>query len=212
MSENKTQVGFIGIGAMGTPMSQNILKAGFPLTVYDRMPARTSRLAAWGSCRRKLCGGRQKVGCGDHHDRAGGRGSSRRCWDRGRAGRARTRFNADRAPARWGSLPRNRWQRRHGRGGWRSWTRPCPGPSGRRWKVSLASWLGATATALDAKEPVLRAMGDRIFHVGPKRRGQCHEGDREPDDRYDSSDGGGDADPRAQGWSRPAPDARKSSG
>jgi 3-hydroxyisobutyrate dehydrogenase-like beta-hydroxyacid dehydrogenase len=42
MSETKLRVGFIGIGAMGTPMSQNILNAGFPLTVYDRLPARTA--------------------------------------------------------------------------------------------------------------------------------------------------------------------------
>ncbi len=40
---NRTQrVGFVGIGAMGTPMSLNLLKAGFPLTIYDRDPARTA--------------------------------------------------------------------------------------------------------------------------------------------------------------------------
>ena len=31
----KPVIGFIGIGDMGTPMSQNLLKAGYPLVVYD---------------------------------------------------------------------------------------------------------------------------------------------------------------------------------
>ena len=48
MNETNLRVGFIGIGAMGTPMSNNILKAGFHLTVYDRDPERTKALAAKG--------------------------------------------------------------------------------------------------------------------------------------------------------------------
>jgi 3-hydroxyisobutyrate dehydrogenase-like beta-hydroxyacid dehydrogenase len=48
MPDLKPRVGFIGIGAMGTPMSQNIEKAGFPLTVYDRLPERTAEFAARG--------------------------------------------------------------------------------------------------------------------------------------------------------------------
>lgn len=48
MTTAKARVGFIGIGAMGTPMSNNILKAGFPLTVYDRVLARTEGFAARG--------------------------------------------------------------------------------------------------------------------------------------------------------------------
>jgi 3-hydroxyisobutyrate dehydrogenase len=31
-----TTVGFIGVGNMGNPMAGNVLKAGFPLTVYDK--------------------------------------------------------------------------------------------------------------------------------------------------------------------------------
>lgn len=48
MAEKKLRVGFIGIGAMGTPMSGHLLEAGFPLTVYDREPARTRDYAARG--------------------------------------------------------------------------------------------------------------------------------------------------------------------
>ncbi|MCX5917671.1 MAG: NAD(P)-binding domain-containing protein, partial [Deltaproteobacteria bacterium] len=31
----KEKVGFIGLGAMGIPMSQRLLEAGYPLAVYD---------------------------------------------------------------------------------------------------------------------------------------------------------------------------------
>ena len=31
-----TSVGFIGVGNMGNPMASNVLKAGFPMIVYDR--------------------------------------------------------------------------------------------------------------------------------------------------------------------------------
>jgi 3-hydroxyisobutyrate dehydrogenase len=48
MPDNKQRVGFIGIGAMGTPMSKHILDAGFPLTVYDRNPARMEEFTARG--------------------------------------------------------------------------------------------------------------------------------------------------------------------
>lgn len=36
----KLRVGFIGLGLMGNPMAKNILKKGFPLTVYNRSEKR----------------------------------------------------------------------------------------------------------------------------------------------------------------------------
>jgi len=48
MPENKPSVGFIGIGAMGTPMAEHLWEAGFPLTVYDRVKERTDAFAARG--------------------------------------------------------------------------------------------------------------------------------------------------------------------
>ncbi|MFH1911989.1 MAG: NAD(P)-binding domain-containing protein, partial [Pseudomonadota bacterium] len=33
------KIGFIGLGIMGKPMSRNLLKAGYPLLVYDIVPA-----------------------------------------------------------------------------------------------------------------------------------------------------------------------------
>ena len=49
MSDTSLRVGFIGLGIMGGPMAQNILKAGFPLTVWNRTAARAEPLAALGA-------------------------------------------------------------------------------------------------------------------------------------------------------------------
>ena len=36
----KPTVGLIGLGLMGKPMGRNLLKAGFPLVLWNRTPAR----------------------------------------------------------------------------------------------------------------------------------------------------------------------------
>lgn len=43
------KIGFIGLGRMGGPMAKNLLKAGFPLTVYDIVPERVDALAREGA-------------------------------------------------------------------------------------------------------------------------------------------------------------------
>jgi len=43
------RVGFIGLGIMGQPMALNLLRAGYPLTVYNRTPGRAGSLVAGGA-------------------------------------------------------------------------------------------------------------------------------------------------------------------
>lgn len=45
MTTPNTVIGFVGIGAMGTPMATNLARAGYPLLVYDLDAARTEKLA-----------------------------------------------------------------------------------------------------------------------------------------------------------------------
>ena len=40
------KIGFIGLGIMGKPMARNLLKARYPLVVYDVNPAPVKELAA----------------------------------------------------------------------------------------------------------------------------------------------------------------------
>ena len=43
------KVGFIGIGVMGKPMARNLVKAGFPLTIYDLVEEPVKELVALGA-------------------------------------------------------------------------------------------------------------------------------------------------------------------
>jgi 3-hydroxyisobutyrate dehydrogenase-like beta-hydroxyacid dehydrogenase len=45
----KHKVGFIGLGWMGLPMAENVLKAGFPLTVYNRTKEKAASLLDQGA-------------------------------------------------------------------------------------------------------------------------------------------------------------------
>ena len=44
-------VGFIGVGNMGNPMASNVLKAGFPMTVFDKHPPAMENLVSGGAKR-----------------------------------------------------------------------------------------------------------------------------------------------------------------
>ena len=46
MADIPAKIGFIGIGAMGTPMATNLSKAGYKLVIYDADPKRAQALAA----------------------------------------------------------------------------------------------------------------------------------------------------------------------
>jgi 3-hydroxyisobutyrate dehydrogenase-like beta-hydroxyacid dehydrogenase len=45
----KPKVGFMGLGIMGSAMAANILKAGYPLMVYNRTPGKADELAKSGA-------------------------------------------------------------------------------------------------------------------------------------------------------------------
>ena len=49
MSDKQLRVGFVGLGIMGRPMALNCVKAGFPMTVYNRTPAKTESLKEAGA-------------------------------------------------------------------------------------------------------------------------------------------------------------------
>jgi len=43
------KIGFIGLGIMGSPMAKNLLKAGYPLTVYDIIPEKVKNVVKAGA-------------------------------------------------------------------------------------------------------------------------------------------------------------------
>ncbi|MET3981281.1 3-hydroxyisobutyrate dehydrogenase [Mucilaginibacter sp. UYP25] len=46
---NTTKIGWIGLGLMGNPMSQQLLKAGYPVTVYNRSKDKEAELKEQGA-------------------------------------------------------------------------------------------------------------------------------------------------------------------
>jgi len=50
------KIGFIGLGIMGRPMSRNLLKAGYPVAVYDVAPGPVEELVQSGAARGANCG------------------------------------------------------------------------------------------------------------------------------------------------------------
>jgi 2-hydroxy-3-oxopropionate reductase len=49
MQNQKKKIGFIGLGVMGKPMSKNLIKAGYPLMVYDINPLSVQDLVSAGA-------------------------------------------------------------------------------------------------------------------------------------------------------------------
>ena len=70
-----SNIGFIGLGIMGKPMSKNLLKAGHSLVVYDIVP---ELLDARGGGRRgaRRVLPRRRGALGDHHHHAARRSRS----------------------------------------------------------------------------------------------------------------------------------------
>jgi 3-hydroxyisobutyrate dehydrogenase len=160
-------VGFIGVGNMGNPMAGNVLKAGFPFTVFDRNPAAMANLIAAGA--RKAGSAQEVVEQSEvvltclpaspdvealYLD-AGG------LVDRAKAGTILIDLSSV-LP----STPRKIEPRAKARGVHFLEAPVSGGVSGAR-AATLAVMVGGDGEILERVRPVLRAIGPNIFHVGP---------------------------------------------
>jgi 3-hydroxyisobutyrate dehydrogenase len=160
-------VGFIGVGNMGNPMAGNVLKGGFPFTVFDRNPAAMSNLVAAGA--RKAGSAQEVVEQSEvvltclpaspdvealYLD-AGG------LVERARAGAILIDLSSV-LP----STPRKIEPRARARGVHFLEAPVSGGVTGAR-AATLAVMVGGDAEVLERVRPVLRAIGPNIFHVGP---------------------------------------------
>jgi 3-hydroxyisobutyrate dehydrogenase-like beta-hydroxyacid dehydrogenase len=173
MPANTIRVGFIGIGAMGTPMSEHILKAGFPLTVYDRLPAKTEPLAALGvpvassgaEVARKSDVVITMIGqVADELEVVLGEGGVLEgahpgliLIDTSTVGIAASKKMAEAARAK----------------GVAFLDATVSGSVGPAKEGKLAFMVGGDRSALDTAQPVLLAMGERVYHVGPNGAGSA---------------------------------------
>lgn len=173
MSDPRLRIGFIGIGAMGTPMSENLLKAGFPLVIYDRDPERTRPLAGRGVA----------VGAG--------------CADVARRsdvvitiiGQVAEELEAVLGPggvlegahpgltiidcSTVGIVASRRMAAAARERGVAFLDATISGSVGPARDAGLQFMVGGEAAALDAVRPVLEAMSEKIHHVGPNGAGSA---------------------------------------
>ena len=84
---DKERVGFVGLGIMGKAQAANLLKAGFPLTVYNRTRSKAEELGGRRSDRRRHP--RRRGSEQRHHHNHGQRLAGRGAGDSGRGRRDR---------------------------------------------------------------------------------------------------------------------------
>lgn len=173
MTESKLRVGFIGIGAMGTPMAEHIWEAGFPLTVYNRHPTKTEALAAKGVAVGSSCADVARrsdvvitmIGqVAEELEAVLGAGGVLEGAQPGM-------ILVDSSTV--GIVASQKMAQAARDVGVRFLDAPVSGSVGPAQQGKLTFMVGGEREALDAVEPVLLAMGERVFHVGPSGAGSA---------------------------------------
>ncbi len=168
----KTSIGFIGLGLMGRPMVANLLKAGHPVTVWNRTASRANDLVAQGA---KLAASPREVAAasevvftivsdppalesvlwGENGVFAGLREGSV-LVDSSTVSPALARRSAAAAKAQ----------------GCEFLEAPVTGGTWGAEKGELVFMLGGEEATIQRVQPVLGVMGKRFFHLGPVGAGQ----------------------------------------
>ena len=173
-------VSFIGLGLMGRPMGHNLLKAGFPLVVWNRTASRADSLVAAGA---RLAASPKEAaaaadvlitivsdppaleevlwGSGSNSDaKSGGAFAALKKGaiyiDSSTVSPALARRIAGAAKA----------------AGVRFLDAPVTGGTWGAEKGELLFMIGGDSETLEAARPVLSAMGNKLFHLGPNGAGQ----------------------------------------
>jgi 3-hydroxyisobutyrate dehydrogenase-like beta-hydroxyacid dehydrogenase len=168
----KPNVGLVGLGLMGRPMGLNLLKAGFPLTVWNRTASRAESLVAVGA---KLAASPQEAASASDilltivsdppaleevlWENQGAMNGLRKGGiyiDSSTVSPALARKISSACAAR----------------GVRFLDAPVTGGTWGAEKGELVFMVGGDAAVLKEAEPVLSAMGKRWFHLGHNGAGQ----------------------------------------
>jgi 3-hydroxyisobutyrate dehydrogenase len=164
-------VGFIGVGNMGNPMAYNILKASFPMTVFDLNAGAMKNLVDAGA---RAAGSAKEVVENSEIVLTSLPASpdveAMYLDPGGLVERARPGTILIDLSSVLPSTPRKIEPRAKARGVHFLEAPVSGGVSGAR-AATLAIMVGGDAEPLKRAQPVLRAMGPNIFHVGPPGAG-----------------------------------------
>jgi len=168
----KPAVGFIGLGLMGRPMSLNLVKAGYAVTVWNRTPSRADEVVAAGA---KLAASPREVASASDflitivsdppalEEVLWGTNGAMQTLKRGSI----YIDSSTVSPALARKISAACGQR-----GVRFLDAPVTGGDWGAKKGELVFMVGGDAQTLKDAEPVIGAMGKKWFHLGPNGAGQ----------------------------------------
>lgn len=164
-------VAFLGLGAMGRPMAANLLKAGYPLTVWNRTADRAQSLASQGAA--VAASPRAAAACAEvvismltdvaaveqvalgPSGLAAGLASGATYVDMSTVTPALSRRLGESATARGAAFLEA----------------PVLGTIGPAAEGTLTILVGGETAVLDAVRPILNVMGSTVVHAGPTGQG-----------------------------------------
>ncbi|HZS72186.1 MAG TPA: NAD(P)-dependent oxidoreductase [Candidatus Acidoferrum sp.] len=168
----KPAVGFIGLGLMGRPMSLNLVKAGYAVTVWNRTPSRADEVVAAGA--KRAASPREVASASDFLITivSDPPALEEVLWGTNGAMQALKRGSiyidsSTVSPALARKISAACAQR-----GVRFLDAPVTGGDWGAKKGELVFMVGGDAQTLKDAEPVIGAMGKKWFHLGPNGAGQ----------------------------------------
>lgn len=165
-------IGLIGLGLMGRPMGMNLIKAGYPLTVWNRTASRADELVAAGA---KLAKSPQEVAAGSDflltivsdppalEEVLWGPSGAMQSLKRGSI----YVDSSTVSPALARKIAAAGSER-----GVRFLDAPVTGGDWGAKKGELVFMIGGDAETFKEAEPILSVMGKKLFHLGPNGAGQ----------------------------------------
>ncbi len=168
----QTKVGLIGLGLMGKPMGMNLLKAGFPLTVWNRTASRADELVAAGA---KLAQSPRELAANSEivlsivsdppalEEVLWGQNGAMQGFQRGSI-----YVDSSTVSPILARKVATACEER----GVRFLDAPVTGGDWGAKKGELVFMVGGEAATLTETEPVLRVLGKKWFHLGPNGAGQ----------------------------------------
>jgi 3-hydroxyisobutyrate dehydrogenase-like beta-hydroxyacid dehydrogenase len=172
----KPSVGFIGLGLMGRPMSMNLLKAGFAVTVWNRTASRAEELVAAGAILAKTP--RDVAAAADFLITivSDPPALEEVLWGKGGEGAGALSALKSGATYMDSSTVSPALARKIaaecGKRGVRFLDAPVTGGDWGAKKGELVFMIGGDAETVKEAEPIIGVMGKKWFHLGPNGAGQ----------------------------------------
>lgn len=168
----KPAVGFIGLGLMGRPMSLNLVKAGYAVTVWNRTASRAAEVTAAGA---KLAGSPREVAAASDFlitIVSDPPALEEVLWGENGAMGALKRGSTYMDSSTVSPALARKIAKACGERGVRFLDAPVTGGDWGAKKGELVFMVGGDADTLKDAEPVLGVMGKKWFHLGPNGAGQ----------------------------------------